>query len=113
MLRRWRPALAGWGAAAGASLLGVLVAGLGSGLAWLRIGLTEPVPDVADNASLPGLAVRLGLPSAVGTALGLAVLGGTLATLHRHRAAVDPAGTAPWAVLAAGLLLAPIAGTTT
>jgi alpha-1,2-mannosyltransferase len=109
VLRRWRPALTGWGAAAGASLLGVLVAGPESGVAWLRIGLTEPVPDVADNASLPGLAVRLGLPSAVGTALGLAVLGGTLATLHRRRAAVDPAGTAPWVVLAAGLLLSPIA----
>ncbi len=109
VLRRWRPARAGVAAAAGASLLGVLVAGPASGLEWLRIGLTEPVPDTADNASLPGLAVRLGLPSAVGTALGLAVLGGTLAVLARRRAHVDPAGTAPWAVLAAGLLLSPIA----
>jgi arabinofuranan 3-O-arabinosyltransferase len=108
-LRRWRPALAAWGAAAGASLLGVLVAGPATGLQWLRIGLTEPVPDTADNASLPGVAVRLGLPSAVGTALGLVVLGVTLAVLHRRRAQVDPTGTAPWAVLAAGLLLSPIA----
>jgi arabinofuranan 3-O-arabinosyltransferase len=108
-LRRWRPALAAWGAAAGASLLGVLVAGPATGLQWLRIGLTEPVPDTADNASLPGVAVRLGLPSAVGTALGLVVLAVTLAVLHRRRAQVDPAGTAPWAVLAAGLLLSPIA----
>jgi arabinofuranan 3-O-arabinosyltransferase len=109
VLRRWRPALAGMGAAAGASLLGALVAGPASGLEWLRIGLTEPVPDTADNASLPGLAVRLGLPAAVGTAAGLAVLAGTLALLARRRAHVDPAGTAPWAVLAAGLLLSPIA----
>ncbi len=108
-LRRWRPALAAWGAAAGASLLGVLVAGPATGLQWLRIGLTEPVPDTADNASLPGVAVRLGLPSAVGTALGLVVLAVTLAVLHRRRAQVDVTGTAPWAVLAAGLLLSPIA----
>jgi arabinofuranan 3-O-arabinosyltransferase len=108
-LRRWGPAAAGFGAAAGASLLGVLVAGPASGLHWLRIGLTEPVPDTADNASLPGLAVRLGLPSAIGTLLGLAVLVGTLAVLGRRRRQVDPAGTAPWAVLAAGLLMSPIA----
>ena len=108
-LRRWRPAAAGFGSAAGASLLGVLVAGPASGLQWLRIGLTEPVPDTADNASLPGLAVRLGLPSAVGTLLGLAVLAGTLAVLGRRRREIDPAGTAPWAVLAAGLLMSPIA----
>lgn len=108
-LRRWRPAATGFAAAAGASLLGVLVAGPASGLEWLRIGLTEPTPDVADNASLPGLAVRLGLPSAVGTVVGLAVLGTTLALLHRRRADVDPSGTAPWAVLAAGLLMSPIA----
>jgi alpha-1,2-mannosyltransferase len=108
-LRRWRPAATGWGAAAVASLLGVLVAGSASGLEWLRIGLTEPVPDTVDNASLPGLAVRLGLPGAVGTVLGLLVLGATMLTLARHRTHVDPAGTAPWAVVAAGLLLSPIA----
>ena len=108
-LRRWRPAATGFGAAAGATLVGVLVAGPASGVAWLRIGLTEPVPDTADNASLPGLAVRLGLPSAVGTLLGLAVLVGTLVVLGRRRRQVDPAGTAPWAVLAAGLLMSPIA----
>jgi arabinofuranan 3-O-arabinosyltransferase len=107
--RRWRPAVTGWCAAAAASLLGVLVAGPASGLEWLRIGVTEPVPDTADNASLPGLAVRFGLPAAVGTVLGLVVLGGTLLTLALRRAQVDPAGTAPWAVLGAGLLLSPIA----
>jgi arabinofuranan 3-O-arabinosyltransferase len=37
------------------------------------------------------------------------VLGGTLVVLARHRQRVDPAGTAVWAVLAAGLLLSPIA----
>jgi alpha-1,2-mannosyltransferase len=109
VLRRWRPAAAGFGGAAAASLLGVLAAGPATGLQWLRIGLSEPVPDTADNASLPGLAVRLGLPSAVGTVLGLAVLTGTLVVLYRRRWQVDPAGTAPWAVLAAGLLMSPIA----
>jgi alpha-1,2-mannosyltransferase len=109
VLRRWRPAAAGGIGAVAATLLGVLVAGVGSGLEWLRIGLAEPVPDSVDNASLPGLAVRYGVPSAVGTAVGLAVLGGTLAVLARRRDRVDPAGAAPFAVLAAGLLVSPIA----
>ena len=109
VVRRWRPAAVGLGAAAAVTLVGVLIAGPESGLRWLRIGLTEPVPDTADNASLPGLAVRLGLPSAVGTLLGLAVLAATLIVLGRRRRAVDPAGTAPWAVLAAALLMSPIA----
>jgi alpha-1,2-mannosyltransferase len=87
----------------------VLIAGPGTGLEWLRIGLMEPVPDTVDNASLPGLAVRFGIPSALGTVLGLAALAGTLVALARRRDRVDPAGTAPWAVLAAGLLLSPIA----
>jgi arabinofuranan 3-O-arabinosyltransferase len=107
--RRWRAAATGLAAAAGASLLGVLIAGAGTGLEWLRIGLAEPVPDTVDNASLPGLAVRFGLPSALGTVLGVAVLVGTLVVLARRRDRVDPAGTAPWAVLAAGLLISPIA----
>jgi len=114
VVRRWRPAAVGLGAAAAASLVGALTAGPDSGLRWLRIGLTEPVPDTADNASLPGLAVRLGLPSVVGTLLGLAVLAATLFVLGRwHREAdprgIDLAGTAPWAVLAAALLMSPIA----
>ena len=49
-------------------------------------------------------------PAAVARAgLGLVVLGGTLVVLARHRDRIDPAGTAVWAVLAAGLLLSPIA----
>ncbi len=107
--RRWVPLRAGMAAAAGASLLGVLVAGPSSAFAWLRIAFTEPVPDTVDNASLPGLAVRIGIPSLVGTLLGAAVLVGTLAWCARHRDRLDPAGTAPWAVLAAGLLFSPIA----
>jgi arabinofuranan 3-O-arabinosyltransferase len=109
VLRQWRPAAAGMAAAVVASLVGILVAGPRSGLEWLRIGFAEPVPDSVDNASLPGLVVRMGLPSAVGTVLGLTVLGGTLAVLARRRDTLDPTGTAPWAVLAAGLLLSPIA----
>lgn len=107
--RRWVPLRAGLGAAGLATLLGVLVAGPSNTLTWLRIAVSEPVPDVLDNASLPGLAVRFGLPSVVGMLLGLAVLAGTLTWCGRHRDRVDPAGTAPWAVLAAGLLFAPIA----
>ncbi|MFC5996619.1 glycosyltransferase family 87 protein [Pseudonocardia hispaniensis] len=110
--RRWAALWTGLGSAATATLLGVLVAGPSSGLEWLRIAVAEPVPDTVDNAALPGLAVRFGMPSVVGSAAGVALLLGTLAWLgahHRRGAGVDPGGTAPWAVVAAGLLTAPIA----
>jgi len=109
VLRRWRPAVTGFGSAAAATLIGVLVAGPASGPEWLRIAFNSPVPDTVDNASLPGLAVRLGLPPVLGLVAGVIVLGGTLLVLARLRHRVDPAGTAVWAVLAAGLLLSPIA----
>jgi Glycosyltransferase family 87 len=107
--RRWAPLRAGVASAVVASLVGVAVCGPSSGPAWLAIAFSSPVPDTVDNASLPGLAVRLGLPPSLGLAAGLIVLVGTLVVLARHRDRVDPAGTAVWAVLAAGLLLSPIA----
>ncbi len=107
--RRWAPLRAGVVSAVAASLVGVAVCGPASGLAWLHIAFSSPVPDTVDNASLPGLAVRLGLPPTLGLVGGVIVLGGTLAVLARHRHRVDPASTAVWAVLAAGLLLSPIA----
>lgn len=105
-LRR-RPAF--WAGVAGAgvaTVLGALAAGPSSALEWLRIGFTEPVPDVLDNAALPGFFLRLGLPSAIGTVLGLVALVGTLVWVGKRGA--DPAGTAPFAVIAAGLLMSPI-----
>ncbi len=107
--RRWVPFRAGIAAAAVATLLGVLAAGPSSALGWLRIAFTEGTPDTVDNASLPGLAVRFGLPSALGLAVGAVLLVGTLAWCGRHRDRIDPAGTVVWAVVAAGLLLSPIA----
>lgn len=107
--RRWRAFGAGVAAGAAATLVGLVAAGPENTLAWVRIALTEPVPDTVDNASLPGLAVRFGLPGIVGTLAGLVVLAVTVGLLARHRDRVDPAGTAPWALLAAGLLFAPIA----
>jgi alpha-1,2-mannosyltransferase len=107
--RRWVPLRAGIAAGAVATLAGMLVAGPSSGIEWLKIAFTEPVPDTVDNASLPGLAVRFGVPSVFGMLAGAAVLVGTLVWIGRHRNRIDPAGTAPWAVLAAGLLLSPIA----
>lgn len=108
---RWRPGAAGIAGAAVATLVGVAAAGWSSGIEWLRIGLTTAVPDVVDNAALPGVAVRFGLPSAVGTAVAALLLVATLVVLGRRAraGAADPAGTAPWAVVAAGLLTAPIA----
>ncbi len=104
---RWAPFRAGIAAAAVATLVGVLVAGPSSAVAWLTIALGEGVPDTVDNASLPGLAVRLGLPPVLGLVLGAGVLVATLALCRRW--AADPAGAAPFAVLAASLLLSPIA----
>ncbi|WP_037044779.1 glycosyltransferase family 87 protein [Pseudonocardia halophobica] len=108
--QRWRPFFAGVGGAVVATLVGALAAGPSSALEWLRIGFGEPVPDVLDNAALPGEALRLGLPSGVGTVLGLVALVGTLVWLARRSrtGTVDPGGTAPWAVIAAGLLMSPI-----
>lgn len=107
--RKWLPFQAGIAAAAVASLLGVLCAGPSSARGWLNIVTAEKVSGWVDNASLPGLAVRLGVPAATGMAFGLAVLTGTLWWCGRHRDRIDPGGTAPWAVLAAALLLSPIA----
>ncbi|MFD4352483.1 glycosyltransferase family 87 protein [Nocardia sp. NPDC058518] len=107
--RQWLPFKAGIAGAAVASLIGVLVAGPSSAGGWLRIAFSEPVSGWVDNASLPGLAVRFGLPSAIGAVLGLAVLAGTLWWCGRHRDRIDPGGTAMWAVLAAALLFSPIA----
>lgn len=106
--RRWRPLRAGIASAAVATLIGVAAAGPSSAFAWLGLALGQAAPDVPDNASLPGLAARFGLPTTLGTLLGVAVLVATLAWCGWHRDRVDPAGTAPWAVLAAGLLISPI-----
>ncbi|MEU6696730.1 glycosyltransferase family 87 protein [Pseudonocardia sp. NPDC046786] len=114
--RRWRPFAAGVGAAAVATLVGVAVAGWSTAWQWLTMALAEPVGPTLDNASLPGLALRWGLPAAVGTVLGAALLLGTLAHYARRTArygsglaaGTDPGGTAPFAVLATGLLAAPI-----
>jgi alpha-1,2-mannosyltransferase len=107
-LRRWSSLWAGMGAAAGATLVGVLLAGLASSRRWLGIVSHEPVRDHIDNASLAGLAVRFGLPSTLGLLLGVVVFAGTLGWIARHRDRIDPAGTAPWAVLAAAMLCSPI-----
>jgi alpha-1,2-mannosyltransferase len=106
--RRWLPLRAGLISATAATLFGVLVAGPSSAIEWLKIAFSEPVPDTVDNASLPGLAVRFGLPGVLGMVLGAAVLVGTLVWCGRHRDRIDPAGTVPFAVLAAGLACSPI-----
>jgi arabinofuranan 3-O-arabinosyltransferase len=117
VLRRWPEFRAGIYGAAGASLLGVAIAGPSSAWAWLRIAFTEGVPNTVDNASIPGLAVRFayatGIPPVItavaGMLLGAVVLVGTLLWLGHRRADVDPTGTAMWAVIAASLLFSPIA----
>jgi arabinofuranan 3-O-arabinosyltransferase len=107
--RRWVPLRAGLAAAAATTLAGMLLAGPSATWEWFAIALTEAVPGVEANASLPGLAARFGVPTPVGSAVGLLLLAGTLLWCARHRSEIDPAGTAPWAVLAAALLFSPIA----
>ncbi|BBG04225.1 MULTISPECIES: glycosyltransferase family 87 protein [Pseudonocardia] len=114
--RRWRPFVVGVGSAAVATLAGVAVAGWPTAWQWLAMALAEPVGPTLDNASLPGLALRWGLPTVVGTVLGAVLLLGTLTHYARRTArygtvlaaGTDPGGTAPFAVLATGLLAAPI-----
>ncbi|MEV1294738.1 glycosyltransferase family 87 protein [Pseudonocardia sp. NPDC049635] len=114
--RRWRPFLVGICSAAVATLTGVAVAGWPTAWQWWTMALAEPVGPTPDNASLPGLALRWGLPAVVGTVVGAALLIGTLAHYARRTArhgivsaaGTDPGGTAPFAVLATGLLAAPI-----
>lgn len=107
--RRWVPFRAGIASAAVATLVGVLAAGPSSAIAWLTIALTEGVPETVDNASFPGLTLRLGLTAFPGMAIGLGVLIGTLVWCGRQRDRVEPAGAAPFAVVAASLLFSPIA----
>lgn len=114
--RRWPALRAGIAAAALGTLAGVAVAGWPTAWQWLSMVLAEPVGPTPDNASLPGLALRWGLPTVLGTVAGAALLAGTLAHYARRTArfgfssaaGTDPAGTAPFAVLATGLLAAPI-----
>lgn len=110
--RRWPEFRTGMVAAALATLAGMAAAGFSTGPQWLRMALTEPVATVLDNAALPGLAIRWGLPSLVGTLVGGALMVGTLVLIavrtHRSGIGTDPAGAAPWVVLATGLLAAPI-----
>ncbi len=107
--RRWVPFRAGMVSAAVATVVGVLVAGPSSAVGWLTFALTEGVPETVDNASFPGLTLRLGLTAFPGLAIGLVVLVGTLVWCGRERDRIDPAGAAPFAVIAASLLLSPIA----
>lgn len=114
--RRWPAFGAGIAAAALATLAGIAVAGAPTAWQWLAMALAEPVAPTPDNASLPGLALRWGLPTVLGTLAGGLLLAGTLAHYARRTArhglsdvaGTDPAGTAPFAVLATGLLAAPI-----
>lgn len=67
---RRRPFLAGIAAATVATLVGVAVAGWPTAFQWLTMALAEPVGPTPDNASLPGQALRWGIPTVVGTLVG-------------------------------------------
>lgn len=114
--RRWRALMAAVASGAAATLLGVIVLGVGATFDWMRLLLDSPVSPYWDNASIPAAAARLftenefarnlaTLPWAVGVAyaLGLAVLALT-AVKMRHDGEM-----LLWALVAASLLASPIA----
>jgi arabinofuranan 3-O-arabinosyltransferase len=114
--RRWRQLATGVVAAAGFSLVGVLAAGPSSAWEWLRLATGTPAPEVDANASLPGLAARLGLPGVSGWLITVVVLVATLYRVRGSRApdrsepgTVGPSDAVLFAVAAACLVAAPIA----
>jgi Glycosyltransferase family 87 len=115
--RRWRAFWAGVGSAALSSVLGVLSAGPGSAVEWLRLATGTPAPEVDANASLPGLVARLGGPGALGWAVTVAVVAVSVWWTRRAApggggvvpGAVQPGEVAIFAVTAGCLLAAPIA----
>ncbi|GAA5157297.1 hypothetical protein GCM10023321_35350 [Pseudonocardia eucalypti] len=76
--RNWRALWSGIGAAGGASILGVLVAGPSSALTWLRLATGTPAPEFDANASLPGLLARLHAPGFLGWVATVVIVAATL-----------------------------------
>lgn len=113
---RWRHLIATLAGGAGATLFGAVVAGFGTTFAWLGLLSDSPLNTYWDNASLPSAAARLftenafatqiaELPFLVKVAYGLgfvAVIGS--AWLARR----DPE-MGFWAIVAASLIVSPIA----
>jgi alpha-1,2-mannosyltransferase/arabinofuranan 3-O-arabinosyltransferase len=103
--RHWPMAIAGFGGAAAGTLTGFVVAGPSQTWAWLKLMSHTTISSSGDNASLPALAERLGGPAWLGFALGAVVVGLTLLRIWRGA----DREIALWWVIAAALLLSPVA----
>jgi alpha-1,2-mannosyltransferase/arabinofuranan 3-O-arabinosyltransferase len=103
MQQRW-PMLR-WTIASGAvaTLASALVAGPGQFLRWVGVVLHQPMSTFSDNASLPSTIARLGGPAWLGYVLGV------LAVVITLRQARRPGPLALWSLVAASLLLSPVA----
>ena len=114
--RRWRALLAALISGAAATLVGVLVLGVGATLDYIRVLREQPVSTYWDNASLPSAAARLftenpyaqnvaTLPWMVGIGYALGIIAIVLTAIRvRHGPEVGL-----WALVAASLLASPIA----
>ncbi|WP_119066329.1 glycosyltransferase family 87 protein [Rubrobacter indicoceani] len=113
---RWKHLLSTLGGGAGATLFAALVAGFGATFEWLRLLSDSPLNTYWDNASLPSAAARLftenqfatnltELPFLVKVAYGLGVVAVVLSAWLSRR---DPE-LGFWAIVAASLIVAPIA----
>jgi alpha-1,2-mannosyltransferase/arabinofuranan 3-O-arabinosyltransferase len=114
--RRWGALLAALIAGAVATLVGVLVLGVGATLDYIRVLREQPVSTYWDNASLPSAAARLftenpyaqnvaTLPWMVGVGYALGIIAIILTAMRvRHGPEVGL-----WTLVAASLLASPIA----
>ena len=113
---RWGMLGATLASGAGATLLGIVVLGLGATFDWVDIVLRESLSTYWDNASLPSAAARLftenryamplaDAPWMVSVAYSLGILA-VFATAAKAR---DNADAGLWALVAAALLASPIA----
>ena len=101
--RRWPTLGAAVSAGAVATAVGIVAAGWGATVDWLRLLRAVQVSGFLDNDSLAALAVRFHLPPWLGCLVAAGLLG---VTVNRARRRPE---LALWSITAAALLLAPIA----
>jgi hypothetical protein len=101
--QRWPTLGAALGTGAVATAVGIVAAGWGATVDWLRLLRAVRVSGFLDNDSLAALAVRFHLPSWLGCLVAAGLLG---ITVYRARRRPE---LALWSITAAALLLAPIA----
>ncbi|MEV4318321.1 glycosyltransferase family 87 protein [Actinocrispum sp. NPDC049592] len=100
--RRWPTLKAALATTIGATLVG-LATGPSQTWRWIEVLRHEPLSTFGDNASLPSLAARLGLPAWAGFLAGAVILAITYKRVRQDTP------QALWALTAATLLFSPVA----